>query len=67
MFKYSFKYEYKIGDIVYHKISGDKGVVLDIICHAYTGLVEYVVCFGRSGDDSVGCVKEELTRDKVVL
>ena len=67
MYKLTFEYEYKIGDEVYHKVSGDKGIVLDIIYNAHTCLVEYNVCFGRFDSDSSMCIGLELSKDKVIL
>lgn len=67
MYKLNFEYEHKIGDIVYHRASGAKGIVLDIIFRAHTNLLEYCVTFGHYDNESVDCVGVELSKDKVII
>lgn len=66
-YKFSFEYEHKIGETVYHKSSGDKGTVNDVIYSCYTNRTKYSVSFGRTPDDEVVCTEFELSKEKVVI
>lgn len=59
--------EFKIGQDVYHKADSDKGIVVDIGYSVLTGLIIYLVAFGRTGLDQVDCYAHELSENKIVF
>lgn len=65
--KMSFEFTYQIGQEIFHKITGDKGIVTDIKFSALSNITSYIVTFGRFMDDEVECLAYELSEEKVLV
>lgn len=65
--KLSFEFNYKIGQEVYHRISGDKGIVTNIWYNASTQVTSYDVCFGHHESDQSNCKELELSENLVII
>lgn len=62
--KESFEYEYKFVETVYHQLTGNKGIVVDVIYYAMSKTVRYIVVFGL---EDASCLGIELGKEKPVL
>ena len=60
---------FDIGDFVYHAtaLTGEKGVVVDILYSYKKHELTYTVSFGRLEGDAISMVAEELDRIKPII